>query len=181
MRAVYPPGVEETPAEQTYSLRRSIQAVKAEVGIEKYLEDRGVGLKPFGDELRGTCILHNGENPQSFSLDPTKQLWHCFACGEGGDLLTLCQRVEGGEVWEAMIGLAQRYGVELPERPPKWHKNQNTKAAVREEMRRGLAKVYQRRFYRMLHDAGAHPDDDEALWDGMYKSAYLAATRRVFG
>ncbi len=94
---------------------------------------------------------------------------------------SLVQAVEGGGPWEAMMALAQRYGVERPGRPPSWYRHQDDKAGVREEMRRGLAKVYQRRFYKMLHDPGADPEDDEALWDGMYKSAYLAATRRVFG
>jgi hypothetical protein len=48
-------------------------------------------------------------------------------------------------------------------------------------MRDGLAKVYQRRLYRMLHDVGAHAEDDAALWEAMYPAAYLAATERVFG
>ena len=163
--------------EPNYSLRRSIQAVRDAVTVEGYLEDQGVEIK----HNRARCIVHGGDNPQSFSIHPEKQVWHCFRCLAGGDLITLVQAVEGGEVWEATITLATRYGIELPGRPQSWHRNQDAKAGVREEMRRGLAKVYQRLFYRMLHDPGAHPEDDEALWDGMYKSAYLAATRRVFG
>jgi DNA primase len=158
-------------------LKKAVQAVKDAVTVEGYLADRGVEIK----HSRARCIVHGGDNPQSFSINPEKQVWHCFRCQAGGDLITLVQAVEGGGPWEAVVALGERYAVKLPGRSETWHKNQNTKAAIRDEMRRGLTKVYQRRFYKMLHDPGAHPEDDEALWDGMYKPAYLAATRRVFG
>jgi DNA primase len=166
-------------AGQDYALKKAIKAVKGAVSIEEYLSDRGVQVR--GNRAR--CIVHGGDNPGSFAVYPDSEAghWHCFRCLEGGDVIDLAQAVEGGEVWEAMFTLAQRYGVELPERGDGWRRHQNTKADMREEMRMGLVKVYQRRLYRMFQDASAHPEDDATLWDAMYQSAYLAATRRVFG
>ena len=159
-----------------YAVRKGIERIKEQVSLLDYLHDRGVEVR----HNRARCIVHGGDNPTSFAVYPDKGRWHCFRCSEGGDVIDLCRAVEGGETWEVMMTLALRYGVDLPERPERWHKHQSDKAAIREEMRRGLTKVYQRRLYRMLHDPGAEPEDDEALWEGMYKPAYLAATRRVF-
>jgi DNA primase len=167
----------EATEHQPYGLRKSIEAVKAAVAIEDYLQERGVELK----HNRARCIVHDGDNPQSFAVYPDEGRWYCFRCSEGGDVVDLCRAVEGGELWEAVMTLASRYSVELPQRPERWHRHQNTKAQMRDKMRMGLVKVYQRRLYRMFHDVGAHPEDDAALWDAMYPAAYLAATERVFG
>jgi DNA primase len=162
-----------------------IEIVKEAVPIEEYaatLTELHRG--------RGRCPIHGGDNDQAFAVYPDSSAgpeakpgrWHCYRCDEGGDVVDLAAAVEGGGAWAATLALADRYGVDLPKRKPdRWIKHQDDKAKVREEMRRELAKVYQRRLYRMLHDPGAEPEDDEALWEGMYNPAYLAATRRVFG
>jgi DNA primase len=169
-----------TPQERPrYAVRKGIEAVKGAIRIEDYARSVAA-LKTEGENLRGFCPVHKGESA-SFYVYTESQRWWCHRCNEGGDVIDLCQAVEGGEPWEAMFALAQRYHVELPQRPPGWHEWQDTKARIRQEMRRGLAKVYQRRLYRMLRDAEAQAEDDEALWDEMYQSAYLAATERVFG
>jgi DNA primase len=153
-----------------------IEIVKEAVPIEEYaatLTELHRG--------RGRCPIHGGDNDQAFAVYPPGR-WHCYRCDEGGDVVDLAAAVEGGGAWAATLALADRYGVDLPQpKPGRWVKHQDDKAKIREEMRLGLAKVYQRRFYKMLHDPGADPEDDEALWDGMYNPAYLAATRRVFG
>jgi DNA primase len=159
-----------------YGLRKAIRVVKDAVAVEDY----AATLTELRN-LRGRCPIHDGDNPQAFAVYPDEGRWYCFRCSEGGDVIDLCRAVEGGETWEATMTLATRYGVELSKRPERWHRHQKTKAEMRNELRRGLAKVYQRRLYRMLRDLGAHPEDDMDLWDAMYPAAYRAATERVFG
>lgn len=132
---------------QPIGLRKAIEAVKDAVTVEDYLRDQGVEVK----HNRARCVVHGGDNPQSFSVDPGRGLWHCFKCGEGGDVITLCQRVEGPcEAWEAVMVLAQRYGVELPNtRTDTWRRWQSEKERVRAASRKHLARCYQRRLTRL--------------------------------
>jgi DNA primase len=121
------------------------EAVKAEVTIEQYLHDHGVELR----HGRARCPVHGGDNPQSFSVDSEKQAWHCFRCLEGGSVLDLCQRLEGGGVWEAMMTLATRYNVDRPERGQRWRGRQDAKGEVRDVVTEHLARLYQRRLTRV--------------------------------
>ena len=45
-----------------------------------------LGLKRQGAQWRGPCPLHGGKNTSSFTISPTCEAFHCFACGEGGSL-----------------------------------------------------------------------------------------------
>jgi DNA primase len=165
----------------SYMFGKGIEAIKSAVSVEQYACDQGVELRGGGSELRGPCIIHGGSNPSAFSVSREHDTFRCFACGAHGDVLDLYQAIEGGLPQDALVALGRRYGVDLPERGSEWFKHQDDKSAVREELRRGLAKVYQRRLYRMFCDAGADPEEDAALWEAMHKPAWLCATRRVFG
>ncbi len=160
-----------------------IEAIKQGVSIEDVAREYGEFKLAGAGRLLGRCVSpdHEDRTP-SLTVWPETGTFRCFGCQAHGDVLDL-EGLAGrhADTWTAMVALSERYAVKLPGRSETWHKNQNTKAAIRDEMRRALTKVYQRRFFRLFHDPGAHPDDDAALWDGMYKSAYLAATRRVFG
>jgi DNA primase len=166
-----------------YGIRKAIAAIKNVVLIEEVAGEYGEFKQLSGNRLLGRCVAINHEDrTPSMTVFTDTQRFKCFGCGLSGDVIDL-EEIAGrhGDTWTALVELSLRFGVELPQRPERWHSWQNTKAEIREEMRRGLAKVYQRRFYRMLRDAGAHPEDDAALWEAMYSPAYLSATRRVFG
>ncbi len=72
-------------------------------------------LKRVGGHWKGLCPFH-GEKTPSFVVSPDKGIWHCFGCGEGGDLFSFVQRVEGLDFRGALQLLAERAGVPLPER-----------------------------------------------------------------
>lgn len=184
---VYATTAEEPPEDQPrYALRRSIEQIKAEVGIDRYLTDQGMQLKSFGKELRTRCILHGGDNNQAFSVNTEKGLWHCFRCNEGGDVISLCQKVEGGEPWEALMTLSQRYSVELPRRPDRWHHWQDEKSHRRKLVRDALTASYQRRYFRVfgtyLEDIGDEEerrDEAEQFWKDLRSVAQIAAENRM--
>jgi DNA primase len=164
-------------------IRKAIEVIKDVIPIEQVAAEYGEFKLAGPNRLLGRCIApdHTDRTP-SLTIYTDRQRFKCYGCGISGDVLDL-EEIAGQhlETWTAVVELSLRYGVELPDRPERWHRHQNTKAEMREELRKGLAKVYQRRLYRMLHDAGAHPEDDAALWEATYPAAYLAATERVFG
>lgn len=74
-----------------------------------------VPLKRLGGHWKGLCPFHQEKTP-SFVVSPDKGIWHCFGCGEGGDIFTFVQRLEGLDFRGALQLLAERAGVELSER-----------------------------------------------------------------
>ena len=68
---------------------------------------RYVELKKAGRNLKGLCPFHNEKTP-SFNVQPDRQIFHCFGCGEGGDVITFLQRHDGLSFPEAARMLAAR-------------------------------------------------------------------------
>ena len=69
-----------------------------------------VQLRPAGGgRLKGLCPFHDEKTP-SFTVRPAVGAWHCFGCGEGGDLISFVQRVEHLGFSEAVERLAQKLG-----------------------------------------------------------------------
>jgi len=76
-----------------------------------------VVLRKQGKNLVGLCPFHQDRKP-SFNVSPSKQIYKCFSCGVGGDVLSFIMRQESLGFAEAVIHLAQRYHVPLPARSP---------------------------------------------------------------
>lgn len=74
-----------------------------------------VGLKSKGREMVGMCPFHDDHRP-SLYVNPTKQIFKCFACGAGGGVFTFVQMRENLSFPQAVKRLAERAGVKLPER-----------------------------------------------------------------
>jgi len=62
----------------------------------------------------GLCPFHNEKTP-SFSVSPSKQMYHCFGCGVGGNVFTFIMEYENYTFVEALKQLADQAGVQLPE------------------------------------------------------------------
>ena len=73
-----------------------------------------VELRQRGQEFWGCCPFH-GEKSPSFKVNPATGLWHCFGCGDGGDVFSYVQRRENLEFPDAIRYLADRAGIELSE------------------------------------------------------------------
>lgn len=75
-----------------------------------------ISLKKKGANYFGLCPFH-GEKTPSFSVSPAKQMFYCFGCGKGGDVIKFIMEYENLTFGEALKILADRAGVRLPERP----------------------------------------------------------------
>ena len=73
-----------------------------------------VHLRRSGANYFGLCPFHT-EKSGSFSVSPSKQIFYCFGCGEGGDVVTFLQKYENYSFQEALKVLADRAGITLPE------------------------------------------------------------------
>lgn len=74
-----------------------------------------VRLQKKGASHMGLCPFHNEKTP-SFSVSGSKQMFYCFGCGAGGNVISFLQRYENMEFSEALKTLADRAGVKLPEK-----------------------------------------------------------------
>ena len=73
-----------------------------------------VRLQKKGSNYFGLCPFHNEKSP-SFSVSPGKQLYHCFGCGVGGNVITFVMEYENYTFLEAVKYLADKAGMQLPE------------------------------------------------------------------
>ena len=73
-----------------------------------------VKIQKKGANYMGLCPFHAEKSP-SFSVSPGKQLFHCFGCGVGGDVITFIRQYENYSFNEALALLANRANIELPQ------------------------------------------------------------------
>ncbi|MBY5164411.1 DNA primase [Salsipaludibacter albus] len=88
-----------------------IEALKQRADIASVIADH-TDLKKAGTRLKGLCPFHTEKTP-SFTVDPVKGYYHCFGCGEGGDVYSFLMGVGGLDFTEAVEQLARRTGFEL--------------------------------------------------------------------
>ena len=72
-----------------------------------------VTLKRSGRNFFGLCPFHKEKTP-SFSVSPDKQIFHCFGCGAGGNVIHFTSKIENVDFKESLEILAERAGITLP-------------------------------------------------------------------
>jgi DNA primase len=177
--------IDERPSHQ---IRRAVRAIKDAVSIERVAIEYGEFKQIGTGRLLGRCLApdHEDKTP-SMTLFTETQRFKCFGCGIAGDVIDL-EELCGKhiEAWTAIVTLAERYGVELPQRPERWHEWQNDKARWRKMIREALANGYQRRFFRVygtyledIRDPREREDEARRFFEGLRPVAVAAAENRM--
>lgn len=74
-----------------------------------------VALKKSGANYWGVCPFHNDKKP-SMSVSPSKGIFKCFSCGEGGDALHFLVKIQNRAYKDVILELAEKFGIELPKK-----------------------------------------------------------------
>src|SRR5579884_3472696 len=91
-----------------------------------------VRLKKSGANFTGLCPFHAEKTP-SFAVHPTKQIYHCFGCGKGGDVFSFVMEMEKCQFPEAVRIVAEKCGIPIPrpkERSQEERKENQQRAAL---------------------------------------------------
>ncbi len=89
--------------------RADVQEIKSRLSIVDIIS-RYVTLTPSGAGYKGKCPFHKDDTP-SMTVSEEKGLWHCFGCGEGGDLIAFVMKIERLSFIDATRRLAEEAGV----------------------------------------------------------------------
>ena len=92
-----------------------INQIKDRVDIAEVVGQH-VSLTRAGQNLKGLCPFHQEKSP-SFTVSSSRQFFHCFGCGAGGDVFTFLTRITGTSFPEVLRDLGRKVGIEVQESP----------------------------------------------------------------
>ncbi len=95
-----------------------LEEIKSRIDIVEFISDY-VPLKKSGQNYKGLCPFHSEKTP-SFTVSQTKQIFHCFGCGAGGDVVSFLMKHENLSFSEALRYIAKKAGIKTADfRPDK--------------------------------------------------------------
>lgn len=94
-----------------------------------------ITLLPAGKNFKANCPFHQEKTP-SFIVSPDRGSWHCFGCGEGGDVISFVMKYENLEFPEALRFLAEKAGVQLASINPQHQREFGILYDINEEAKR---------------------------------------------
>ncbi len=114
----------------SFEQKDAVQRVKDAAQIVDIIGEC-VSLKRAGVNMKGLCPFHAEKTP-SFMVNPARQSFHCFGCGEGGDVFSFMMKYYNLTFPETLEQLAQRYQITLPEK--RYSAEDSAKAEKRQKL-----------------------------------------------
>ena len=90
----------------------ALESIRSRVDIVELVKDYVPQLSRAGRSFKARCPFHQERTP-SFIVTPERQTFHCFGCGEGGDVFAFLMKMESLSFIEAAEKLAGRAGVKI--------------------------------------------------------------------
>ncbi|MFP4693232.1 MAG: DNA primase [Halothece sp.] len=115
----------------------TISAIREQADIVDVVSDYVV-LKKQGKDYQGLCPFHEEKTP-SFTVSPSKQFYHCFGCGAGGNVFKFLMELGKQSFGEVVLDLAQRYQVPLKTLEPEQQEEIQRELSQREQLYEILA------------------------------------------
>ncbi len=143
--------------------REIVDRIKEETDIVTVVRQY-VSLRPAGTAFKGLCPFHQEKTP-SFHVNPQRQIFKCFGCGEGGDVITFLMKLQGLSFPEALEVLARPLNLDL--------------ARYLQEEEAGEGEGERQAYFRALAVAAQAWQD--ALWGERGKTALAYLRERGFG
>lgn len=129
-----------------------IQKVREATDLAALMGERSP-LKQRGRDVWCCCPFHNEKTP-SCKIDTVNQLWHCFGCGEGGDVFTYIMKLEDLSFIEAVRRLAERAHIEITDTANAGRSVSSSKKAQLKKVCEATAVFYHE---KLMRDGGAGP------------------------
>jgi len=140
----------------SFEQKDAVQRVKDAAQIVDIIGEC-VSLKRAGANMKGLCPFHAEKTP-SFMVNPARQSFHCFGCGEGGDVFSFMMKYYNLTFPETLKQLAQRYQISLPEK--QFSSEDQAKAEKRQKLfdaNERAARMYHE--YLLNHAGGSQARD----------------------
>ena len=113
---------------QNNDYMRVIEQIKDKLDIVDVISESLI-LKKTGNNYWGLCPFHNEKTP-SFCVNPQKQIYKCFGCGEGGDVFSFIMKTTGASFNDIIKEYALKFGIELPITFNKTYDNKDKKKEI---------------------------------------------------
>jgi len=134
-----------------YQGEDTVQLIKDAADIAEIIGEH-VSLKRAGTNLKGLCPFHSEKTP-SFTVNPERNTYHCFGCGEGGDVFSFMMNFHRLSFAEALKELARKYQIALPEK--QLNQQELEKSKKREALQAANEKAAELFHQLLLADPGA--------------------------
>ena len=93
---------------------QTIEEIKARTDLADLIAGYGIQVKRAGGSYKACCPFHHEKTP-SFNIQPSKGFYHCFGCGESGDVIKFVMKYEGLGFVEAAKKLAEAANITIEE------------------------------------------------------------------
>ena len=141
------------PQTKTTVPRETIDEVRSRSDIVEVISECGVVLRPAGRDYKGLCPFHDEKTP-SFTVSPQKQMFYCFGCQTGGNVISFVQKHEGKDFIETLEWLAGRLNIDLPNQDARGSANRKRVTSL-EDLNRFAVEYYHNQLLIDRADASA--------------------------
>lgn len=122
--------------------RQTIDEIRTRSDIVEVISECGVPLRPAGRDYKALCPFHDEKTP-SFTVSVEKQIFYCFGCETGGNVISFVQKHEGKSFIETVTWLADRLNISLPSQDVRESANRKRFTSL-EELNRFAVQYYHR-------------------------------------